>query len=106
MLLCMSRSMLCCSNQLSLHESDLVTAGVPTLRRSGTPCTVATIDLVRNRMLPAWSRPEVLLRLPLSFARAISRRAATSAPFVGSLHWHHWVVILQMLQQTGISLLL
>jgi hypothetical protein len=44
--------------------------------------------LFASRMLPAWSRPEVLDCLPLSCARAISRRAATSAPFVGSLHMH------------------
>ena len=86
MLLRMSRSVLCYSNQLSLHESDLDTAGAAALRRSGTPCTAATIDLVRSRMLPAWSRPLVPSRSLPSCARAIRRRAATSAPFVSSLH--------------------
>jgi hypothetical protein len=85
-----------CSVQWALKGGVTTTASGTELRRTGTcgfrlvaramqyPHTI----LSRKRTLPAWSRPEVLPCLPLSFARAISRCAATSAPFVGSLHMH------------------
>jgi hypothetical protein len=56
--------------------------------------------LSRSRMLPAWSRPVVPLWLLLSFARAISRCAATTAPFVGSLHRHQHVHGFQLSDHT------